>query len=124
MVFGSMPTPTESSPVSPKLDTVASVSSPLDRTISHILLNVDYLDLVFFYQQLRQSQDGADSLQLLEQLVSEREKQRLRMVSSRTIPNKNRMANSEVWDIAANREFLDNGELRRERVSFLLPTKK
>ena len=123
MVFGSMPTPTGLSPTSPMSETAPN-SLPLVQTVSHILLNIDYHDLVFFYQQLRQVEDSATCSQLMGQLVEEREKQRLRVVSDRGIPNKQRMANSEVWSIAGDREVFDSGELRKERVSFLLPTKK
>lgn len=123
MVFGSMPTLTSLSPVLPQSDVAIPASSPQTGAASHILLNVDFQDLVFFYQQVRYFR-GVASLQLVEEVVSEREKQRLRMISSRAIPNKYRMANSEIWDVAAYREYVENGELRRERVSFLLPTKQ
>lgn len=123
MVFGSMPSSADLSPTSPSSEVVPMSSSLQDRATSHILVNIDFHDLVFFIQHLRHTW-GDSAAKLVTDLVEEREKQRLRTISNRTIPNKRRMANSTVWDTAAYREYLEDGELRRERVSFLLPTKQ
>ncbi|ETN43439.1 uncharacterized protein HMPREF1541_02598 [Cyphellophora europaea CBS 101466] len=123
MVFGSMPSSTELSPSSPQSEAAPSTSSPQDRAASHILVNVDFRDLVFFYHQSHRTWGDA-SLELLREVISEREAQRTKIVSNRIVPNKQRMANSSAWDVAAYHEYVQNGELRRERVSFLLPTKQ
>ncbi|RMZ89039.1 hypothetical protein DV736_g3733, partial [Chaetothyriales sp. CBS 134916] len=119
MVFGSMPSSTDLSPSLPQ--------SEIDRTVeetaaSNILFNIDFDGMSFFYRQL-EAAHGAGATSFVAKVVEERESRRSKVVSSRAIPNKQRTANSETWDVAGYRELVEGSGLRRERVSFLLPTK-
>jgi hypothetical protein len=121
MVFGSMPTSANRSPAtSPAIDVIQATGDMRNKTASHVLLNVDFKDLVYVYQQMLRAH-GEVAMHILSAVVQEREARRGRVLANRAIPNRNRMANSGMWDLAAFREYLQDGELRRERVGFLMP---
>ena len=122
MVFGSMPSSADLSPSSPQSEILPIVSSVEDQVATNILLNLHFADLDFFSKHLQQA-PGPESAKLIGNVVSERESRRLKVLSNRTIPNKQRIATSEIWDVAAYREYVQDGHVRRERVGFLLPTK-
>jgi hypothetical protein len=122
MVFGSMPSSADLSPSSPQSEMIPMVSSPEDQAASNIILNLDFGDLEYFCEHLRQTK-GVDAGRLVDSVVDEREHRRIKVISNSAIPNKQRIANSALWDIAGYREYVQDGYLRRERVGFLLPTK-
>ena len=122
MVFGSMPSSTDLSPSSPQSEILPVVASIEDRAASNILLNIDFADLEYFGAHLSQAK-AAGAAQVLGSIVNERESRRLKIISNRAIPNKQRIANSAVWHEAGYRETFEDRSLRRERVGFLLPTK-
>ncbi|RMZ79339.1 hypothetical protein DV737_g3429, partial [Chaetothyriales sp. CBS 132003] len=119
MVFGSMPSSADLSPSSPQSEIVRAVE---ETAASNILFNIDFDGISFFYRQL-EAIHGAAATPFVAKVVEERESRRSKVVSSRTIPNKQRTANSETWDVAGYRELVDEAGLRRERVGFLLPAK-
>ena len=123
MVFGSMPSST-SSPSSPhsELAPPSSSSSPFDTAASIILLNIPYNDLCLFHSRLNKVH-GPKGNRIIAQLVEERESRREKLACDRRYPNKQRMTNSALWDIVGWREFVEDDELRRERVGFLIPVK-
>jgi hypothetical protein len=123
MVFGSMPSSSDLSPSSPQSEVLPMTMSIEEQTLSNILLNSDFSELEYFHNRLRQAGDSPSSVEFMETVVEEREKRRLQIVSSKAVPNKHRIANSAAWDVAAYREYVEDGTLRRERVGFLLPTK-
>ncbi|RMZ77051.1 hypothetical protein DV738_g4627, partial [Chaetothyriales sp. CBS 135597] len=119
MVFGSMPSSVDLSPVLPPSEIVRPVE---EIAASNILFNVDFEGLSFFYRQL-QVAHGAAATSFLTKVIEERESRRSKVLSSRVIPPKPRTTDSETLDVAGYREFLDGGVLHRERVAFLPPTK-
>jgi hypothetical protein len=123
MVFGSMPSSADLSPSSPQSEVLPMAMSVEEQTLSNVLLNVDFSELEYFHKHLRREGDGSAGVAFIESVVKEREKRRLQIVSSKAVPNKHRIANSAAWDVAAYREYVEDGTLKRERVGFLLPTK-
>jgi hypothetical protein len=122
MVFGSMPSSADLSPSSPQSEILPIVSSVEDQTASNILLNLDFTDLEYFCTQLLLV-NGTAATQVISDIVNERERRRIKVISNRAIPSKLRIGNSAVWNVAAFREYVHDGTIQRERVGFLLPTK-
>ena len=122
MVFGSMPSSADLSPSSPQSEILPIMASVEEQELSNILLNLEFDELAFFYRQLEASH-GATAPRLMAKVVEERESRRMKVVSNRGVPNKQRMTNSEIWEVAGFREVIEVGAFRRERVGFLLPTK-
>ena len=123
MVFGSMPSSTDLSPSSPQSEILPAVSSMEDRVASNILLNLDFSDLEYFCAHFQQAKGAVGAAQSIAGIVAEREHRRIKIINNRAIPNKQRIANSAVWNEAGFQESFEDGCLRRERVGFLLPTK-
>ena len=123
MRFGSMPSSADLSPSSTQSETLPVARSVEDQASSSILLNISFGNLEYFAYQLSQSYGWA-GVNVLSQVVSEREARRTKVVSNRSVPNKQRMSNSATWDIAGWREFIDDSQVKRERVGFALPTKQ
>lgn len=124
MVFGSMPSSADMSPSSTQGDTFQQVHSLPDTTLSNILLNADFHDLVYYQLQLEKAW-GTAGHQLIADIVSEREHRRQKIVSNQAVPNKVRTVNSTAWDVVGFKEVVvHNGEIKRERVGFLLPASR
>lgn len=123
MVFGSMPSSAEFPASSPEIEPHQPLASSQDTAISNILLNVDYHDLAYFHHRLKRTW-GDTGHQLMNDIVDERESRRVKAVSNPAVSNKQRTANPSIWDVAGFREYMQDGELRRERIGFLLPAGK
>ena len=122
MVFGSMPSSADLSPSSPQSEILPTGASMEEQMVSNVLLNLDFEDLAYFSRHLQEA-CGDAAMPILSKLVEERESRRTKVISNPAVLNKQRMTNSEVWDVAGFSEFLSGGALKRERVGFLLPTK-
>ena len=122
MVFGSMPSSADLSPSSPQSEILPVISSIEDRVASNVIFNIDFDDLEYLCDHLCQAR-GPAAEPLIRTIVSERESRRTKVISNRTVPNKQRIANSAAWDDAGFREYFEGGFIRRDRVGFLLPTK-
>lgn len=110
MVFGSLPTNAAPSP------STTSVASAL-------MLNGDFADLAVLATILA-AHDPRCSASLIRDVVQQREERRAQVTSNKSIPNKQRLSDSEKWDVAGWRESVtDQGQLERERVGYLLPTR-
>ncbi|RMD39317.1 hypothetical protein DV735_g5806, partial [Chaetothyriales sp. CBS 134920] len=119
MVFGSMPSSVDLSPALPQAEIVRPVE---EIAASNILFNVDFEGLAFFYRQL-QVAHGVAATSFLAKVVEERESRRSKLLSNRVIPKKQRRTDSESWDVAGYREFVESGVLHRERIASLPLTK-
>ena len=123
MRFGSMPSSTDLSPSSPQSEILPIATSMENQAGASILLNISFENLEYFAHQLKQLY-GAAGVDVISQVIGEREARRTKAVSNRSVPNKQRMSNSATWDIAGWREYIDVGQVKRERVGFALPTKQ
>lgn len=120
MVFGSMPS---SGNRSPSIPHDSNFTFSADTVASIILLNLDFADLCAFAREII-GFHGDIGLRIINEVVAERERRRLLIISNRGIPNKQRMANSGLGDNLGFKEYLDDGNIRRERVGYLLPHKR
>lgn len=122
MVFGSMPASSDMSPMSPPTK-VTPTTVRAETIASSIMLNVDFEDLLDLTQWLKKTHAG-DGIRVMNEVIQERERRRLSILTNRSTGNKQRMANSTAWDIIGLREYVNEDALRRERVGFLLPGKR
>lgn len=123
MVFGSMPSSADISPASPQFDLLPTASTFRDTVASNILLNVDFENLCLFKSFVRTEKSLDDSVfyPFLSAIIGERESRRLKVLSSRSVPTKGRIADSTIWDAVGWREYLEGGWIQRERVE-VVPT--
>ncbi|KAK5954978.1 hypothetical protein OHC33_003657 [Knufia fluminis] len=110
MVFGSLQSSTTSAP-----STTSSASA--------LMLNMDFADLSLLAANLAAIGPGYTA-SILRDVVQQREERRAHVISNKSIPNKQRLSDSEKWDAAGWKEYIDeHGQLKRERVGYLLPTR-
>lgn len=89
--------------------------------MTSILTNISFLDLSIVVDEIG-SIYGLPGENFVRQVIEIREANRDHVINNRSIPNKQRLSNSSVWEPAGHREYLDEyGRLSRERVGFLLP---
>ncbi|EXJ80748.1 hypothetical protein A1O3_07032 [Capronia epimyces CBS 606.96] len=122
MVFGSLPSSVSMSPSLRQSDLVGTGPTFPDTVASNILLNVDFENLNFFNELLR-GRHNPESTKLMAAVVAEREARRLKILNTHSIPNRDRMVNSSMWEPVGLRESLNGTVLLRERVGFLLSSK-
>ena len=110
MVFGSL-----QSDAAPAPSTTAVASA--------LMLNMDFADLAILADTLA-AHDPRHGANIIRHVVQQREERRAHVISNKSIPNKQRLGDSEKWDAAGWREFVnDVGQLECERVGYLLPTR-
>lgn len=122
MVFGSMPASSNMSPTS-SATKVTPATMRAETIASSIMLNAEFEDLLDLTQWLKKTH-GGDGLRVINEVIQERERRRLSILTNRSTGNKQRMANSTAWDVIGLREYVNEDALRRERVGFLLPGKR
>lgn len=108
MVFGSLPSNATLSPSTMSL-------------ASGLMLNMDFADMLVLATTLA-AHGTRYGENLMRDVVQQREERRAHVVSSKSIPNKQRLGDSEKWNAAGWKEYMDEyGRLERERVGYLLP---
>ncbi|KIX02408.1 uncharacterized protein Z518_08349 [Rhinocladiella mackenziei CBS 650.93] len=122
MVFGSMPSSADMSPSSPQSEILPTASTFKDTVASNILLNADFESLNLFNNLLNAHQNLKSST-LMADVVRERETRRQKVWGARSVSNRDRMANSAMWEPVGLKELLNDHVLSRERVGFLLSSK-
>lgn len=109
MVFGSLPA--QAMPA-PSVDSVASA----------IMLNMNFNELQLLVSELI-AWHGTPAQNALRYLIHLREERRDQIISNTAISNKDRLSHSTAWDPAGWKEYIHDGQLKRERVGYVLPTR-
>jgi len=108
MVFGSL-----SSNATPPPSTTSLASG--------LMLNMDFADILVLANTL-DTHGTRYSENLIRDVVQQREERRAHVISNKSIPNKQRLGDSEKWNDAGWKEYIDeHGRLERKRVGYLLP---
>ncbi|KAL8243668.1 hypothetical protein R6Q59_009926 [Mikania micrantha] len=122
MVFGSMPSSSGRSSSLADESPAKSATVP-DTAASVIMLNMEFEDLRGLTAALKRAH-GDSGIQIITEVIEERERRRFNVVNNRSVSNKHRMAHSNIWEVLAWREYVLDGNLERERVGFTLSNKR
>lgn len=91
---------------------------------SAVLLNLGFGDFERIAQELTTRHELVGN-RIVCEAVQYRDAKRREVVGNPAVPNKQRLANSQLWDVAGWREYInEDGQLSRERVDFTLPGKR
>lgn len=98
------------------------VADGVTTTASAILLHSDASNFEALANRFM-SWHGADGVRLISQVIDERERAREALVSDRAVPNRVRLEQSVLWHEAGLKEYIENDQVQRRRVGYLLSSK-